>query len=303
MLTFQKVENALKRARELQDIGNETAALHVLYSTIMNNRFRAQGWDSVKEQVMMRFVQFCVEKEKLKYVRDGLYQYRTISHHSNIASLGKVITELRDRAEGRLKAAKLTIGNKEMEKGDIEGDLEAEESPESLILCTLQIDVRDPAARAIHTPLRFVWETYKMIMDILKFSPKMEKLYHETARRACYFCNENERPMEFKRLCDGLRQNYTLLLKYKSKQESEALLRPELHLETRIAQLNVASELGLWRESANTAEDICFLGIHELFMKSFRLKADPLHKLREKLLKWLAIYYEKLAMVSLMLFL
>lgn len=62
---------------------------------------------------------------------------------------------------------------------DIE-DLEAEESAESIILTAVSGEDRtDRTDREIVTPwLRFLWETYRTVLETLRNSAKLESLYH-----------------------------------------------------------------------------------------------------------------------------
>ncbi|XP_026190697.1 eukaryotic translation initiation factor 3 subunit A [Cyclospora cayetanensis] len=295
MQTFQKPENALKRANELLSIGQQDAALRILHTAIGHRRFRSQGWDAVQEAIMLRHVQLCVDEGKLRLARDGLHQYRIVSQHANTQSLGKVVGELRARAEARLAAAKAKAGD---EEPNVPEDLDIEaETPENLLLSTLQVEIRSAEARDVHQALRAEWDVYKIILDLLRTTPKLEKVYHDTARRAFQFCKENKRQQEFRRLCDMLRSHFALMLKNRNKEDHELLLRPELHLETRMHQLAVAADLELWRECSSTAEDVYNLGLHELFHRSLRSPVDLFHKSREKLLRWMALFYEKLSKV------
>ncbi|EPR61713.1 putative eukaryotic initiation factor-3 subunit 10, partial [Toxoplasma gondii GT1] len=308
MQSFQKPENALKRADELLSVGQQDAALKILHGAIGHRRFRSQGWDSVQETIMIRHVQLCVDENKLRLARDGLHQYRIISQHANIQSLGKVIAELRSRAEQKLTQAKESAAGASASPKSADapvlpgqglGDLDSvADSPEDLLLSTLQIEVRSAEARGIHQALRSVWDVYKMVLDLLRTTPKLERVYHETARKAFLFCKENQRPQEFKRLCDVLRSHFALILKNRHKEDYESLMRPDLHLETRMQQLVVASELELWRECYATAEDLYSLGLHDYFLKALRTGQDLFHNSREKLMRWLAIYYEKLSRVT-----
>eukprot|EP00922_Rhytidocystis_sp_ex-Travisia-forbesii_P055193 GHVS01081741.1.p1 GENE.GHVS01081741.1~~GHVS01081741.1.p1 ORF type:complete len:845 (+),score=114.33 GHVS01081741.1:163-2697(+) len=289
---FQKPENALKRADELQSIGLPDGALKVLHQAILHKRFKSAGWDTIQEQILLRHVSLCVDLEKLKLVREALHQYRAVSQQANVLSLGKVVSEFREKAERKLKEAKAKIiDDKNIALVE---DLEVGESPEALMLSTLQVDVRDISSRKLQTALRFLWESYKMMLDVIKSTPKLEKVYHETAQRAFMFCKENERCSEFKRLCEVLRNHYVFLHRSRHKIDIEAALRPEVHLETRLVQLTVAGQLGLWREACTTAEDIYALGLHDLFYKTFRTQNETFYKAREKLLKWIAIYYDEM---------
>lgn len=73
--------------------------------------------------------------------------------------------------EAQSKAEKITL--------DIE-DLDAEEAPESLMLGKVSgEDTKDRTDRQIVTPwLKFLWETYRTVLDILRNNAKLETLYH-----------------------------------------------------------------------------------------------------------------------------
>ena len=161
----------------------------------------------------------------------------------------------------------------------------------------MQVDIRSAEARSLHQALRAEWDVYKIILDLLRATPKLENVYHETARKAFIFCREYHRQQEFRRLCEVLRSHFSLLIKNRNRDETDIIFRGDLHLETRIQQLIVAADLEIWRECAATAEDIYALGIHDLFARTLRSYQEPFVKAREKLPRWLGIFYEKLTQV------
>ena len=59
-------------------------------------------------------------------------------------------------------------------------DLEATESPEDMMLATVQgVDDKSRAERETLTPwLKFLWEAYRSVLDILRNNNKLETLYH-----------------------------------------------------------------------------------------------------------------------------
>ncbi|EDO06870.1 uncharacterized protein BBOV_IV005090 [Babesia bovis T2Bo] len=306
MHNFQKPENALKRAAELRAVGQSEEALQTLHSAIGHRSFKLQGWDMVQEQIMMEYVALCISQDKLRMARDGLHQYRLVAQHANATSLGKVVVELLDHAEERLRRFKADIAAdatkaENLEKTQISAGFDAEygEAPEEIMAFTLQLEVRDATARQLQNVYRFLWETYKMILDIMRATPKLERVYHDTARKAIQFCKENGRLSEFKRLCEVLRAHNAFLMKVKHKPEMECMLKPELHIETRINQLVAACDMSLWKEAFNTVEDLYMLGIRDYIAKTFQGSVSVLGQQREKLLKWLAIFYEKLALIFL----
>lgn len=143
-------------------------------------------------------------------------------------------------------------------------DLDQEETPESIMLSSMtEEDAKDRTDREVVVPwLKFLWESYRAILELLYKIPKLEKAYHAICEKAFKFCLEYNRVMEFKRLCDMLRMQLTNLQKTPA---ATARVRTqwewtpeavELHLKTRFAQLEGATTLELWNEGFRTVEDI-----------------------------------------------
>lgn len=140
-------------------------------------------------------------------------------------------------------------------------DLEASETPESILLSTVSGEQsRDRTDRAIVTPwLKFLWETYRTVLDILKNNARLEVMYQSTAHQAFQFCLKYTRKTEFRRLCELLRNHLQNAAKYSSQMNAINLSDPDTlqrHLDTRFQQLNVAVELELWQEAFRSIEDI-----------------------------------------------
>lgn len=159
---------------------------------------------------------------------------------------GKV-TEAQERAE------QITLDQIE--------DLEASETPESILLSTVSGEQsKDRTDRAVVTPwLKFLWETYRTVLEILRNNARLETMYQTTALQAFQFCLKYTRKTEFRRLCELLRNHVQNAAKYASQMHAINLNDPDTlqrHLDTRFQQLNVAVELELWQEAFRSVEDI-----------------------------------------------
>ena len=168
-------------------------------------------------------------------------------------------------------------------------DLEAIETPESILLSTVSGEQsRDRTDRAIVTPwLKFLWETYRTVLEILKNNARLEVMYQSTALQAFSFCQKYTRKTEFRRLCELLRNHVQNAAKYQSQMHAINLSDPDTlqrHLDTRFQQLNVAVELELWQEAFRSVEDI-----HTLLSLSKRPAKNIM----------MANYYEKLTRIFL----
>ena len=117
--------------------------------------------------------------------------------------------------------------------------------------------------RLVVTPsLKFLWETFRTVLDILRNSTKLEDLYRDTASRAFTFCFKYKRAVEFRRLCEILRNHIQVQTKFDPKWKDREPPTPEslqTHLETRFAQLNTAVAMELWQEAYRTVEDVHLL--------------------------------------------
>ena len=206
MLHFSNPTNALKRAEELVSVGQKDAALVALHDVLSSKRHRT--WQPAIEEVMTKFLDICVDMKKGKAAKDGLVQYRIICQQINVASMEHVLRYFMQLAEEEtqrsIDAAAAQIDTSLASLLDFE-DLEAEETPESLMLSTIggSSDSKKRIERQLITPtLKFLWETFRTVLEILRNNTKLEDLYRDTALRAFAFCSKYKRSAEFRRLCD-----------------------------------------------------------------------------------------------------
>ncbi|KAG4436352.1 eukaryotic translation initiation factor 3 subunit A [Cadophora sp. M221] len=288
-----KPENVLKRAHELMGVGQSPAALSLLHEHITSKRSRNAPITSL-EPVMLLLVEQSVEQKKGKLAKDALYQYKNISQNTNVGTIELVLKKFIELAEEKVKTAQTKADEVQssLETTDATtgvDDLEASETPESILLSTVSGEQsRDRTDRAIVTPwLKFLWETYRTVLDILRNNARLEIMYQSTAMQAFEFCQKYTRKTEFRRLCELLRNHVQTAAKYSAQMHAINLNDPDTlqrHLETRFQQLNVAVELELWQEAFRSVEDI-----HTLLNLSKRPPKNVM----------MANYYEKLTRIFL----
>ncbi|KAK1584348.1 hypothetical protein Q3G72_032220 [Acer saccharum] len=257
MSNFAKPEAALNQAEALINVGQKQDALQVLHDLITSKRHRA--WQKTLEKIMFRYVDLCVDMRRGKFAKDGLIQYRIVCQQVNVSSLEEVIkhfmqlsTEKAEQARSQAQALEEAL--------DVD-DLEADKRPEDLMLSYVSGEKgKDRSDRELVTPwFKFLWETYRTVLEILRNNSKLEALYAMTAHRAFQFCKQYKRTTEFRRLCEIIRNHLVNLNKYRDQRDRPDLSAPEslqLYLDTRFEQLKVATELELWQEAFYSIEDI-----------------------------------------------
>ncbi|KAF4319181.1 hypothetical protein JM18_004681 [Phytophthora kernoviae] len=272
---FHKPENALKRARELLAIPNADAgvlkrtkhsALEILHDALIAKKNRT--WQPTHEELMVLYLDICMELQMGRVAKDGLHQYRNLSIQHNPASLENIIKHFVTQAERKLAAAKKESNELNL-LAAAKVDLDVAQTPEDVMLSTTTFEgSSDRTDREVVVPwLRFMWETYRTVLDILKSNSKLETLYKATAMQAFDFCVEYQRKIEFRRVCEIMRNHLSALQKHAAAPTSQStrqmrswegftLESVERLLEMRYRQLQVATELELFSEAFRTIDDI-----------------------------------------------
>jgi translation initiation factor 3 subunit A len=224
-----KPESALRRAEELLSIQQPDSALALLHEVLSSRRSRT--WSPIYEKIMMAYIDLCLSLNRAREAKDGLHQYRNLAQSQAPGSLEIVIKYIIDEAEKKCREAKDQVadthaaagaedlGDDDDEDGDAVGTPNIVASSSNiLLLSTMTTDPeQNQRDSALLLPrIKFLWEAYRAVLDILKSNSKLEKLYHITAIGALQFCSTYKRRTEFKRLCDLLRNHLQTLQKYGS---------------------------------------------------------------------------------------
>ncbi len=231
----QKPENALRRAMELKGIQQSDLALSTLHEVLSSRRHRT--WSPTYEKIMIAYIDLCLELNKPREAKDGLHQYRNLSQSQAPGSLENVIRYLIKQSESRCMAAKASVDKDDEEGGEGGEESKEEEMKESSALAAGDLDADDAGAAdstnmlllstmtadpeqnqkesaTLLPRIKFLWEAYRAVLDILKSNSKLERLYHDTAIGVLKFCATYKRRTEFRRLCDLLRTHFQNLQKY-----------------------------------------------------------------------------------------
>ncbi|XP_040361798.1 eukaryotic translation initiation factor 3 subunit A-like [Rosa chinensis] len=166
---------ALKRAEELINVGQKQDALQSLHDLITSKRYRA--WQKPLEKIMFKYVELCVDLRKGRFAKDGLIQYRIICQQVNVSSLEEVIKHFMHLSTEKAEQARTQAQALE-EALDVD-DLEADKRPEDLMLSYVSGEKgKDRSDREVVTPwFKFLWETYRTVLEILRNNSKLEALY------------------------------------------------------------------------------------------------------------------------------
>uniref|UniRef100_A0A8C8JHL9 Eukaryotic translation initiation factor 3 subunit A n=1 Tax=Oncorhynchus tshawytscha TaxID=74940 RepID=A0A8C8JHL9_ONCTS len=273
--------NPMYNKTEFLEVGKKQPALDVLYDVIKSKKHRT--WQKIHEPIMVKYLELCVDLRKSHLAKEGLYQYKNICQQVNIKSLEDVVRAYLKLAEEKTETAK---GESQQMVLDIE-DLDNIQTPESVLLSAVSgEDTQDRTDRLLLTPwVKFLWESYRQCLDLLRNNSKVERLYHDIAQQAFKFCLQYTRKAEFRKLCDNLRMHLGQIQRHHNQSTAINLNNPEsqsMHLETRLVQLDSAIAMELWQEAFKAVEDI-----HGLFALS---KKPPKPQL-------MANYYNKVSTV------
>eukprot|EP00934_Nitzschia_sp_Nitz4_P007714 Nitzschia sp. Nitz4//scaffold124_size66437//46855//50047//NITZ4_006117-RA/size66437-snap-gene-0.23-mRNA-1//1//CDS//3329534570//7704//frame0 len=302
---YHKPELALRRALELEGIHQNEAALALLHDVLSNRRQRT--WSPAYEQIMVSYLDLCLKLHNDREAKDGLHQYRNLAQSQAPGSLEKVIRYLLDRAEDKCSKAKAAAdAASQVDEStsvnnilSVDGEDDAGNA-QALMLSSVSTDPakNQRESQLVLPSLKFLWEIYRAVLDILKSNSKLEHVYHSTAIGALRFCQTYQRRNEFRRLSDMLRMHLGNLQKYGDDSgkgnnkvrgwEGWTTEAVELHLQTRFAQLETASILHLYTEGIRTVEDIYNI----LQISHQRRKQNP--DIPPPKAKLMAKYYEQL---------
>ncbi|VDD79592.1 unnamed protein product [Mesocestoides corti] len=281
---YLKPETAHSKAQDLINVGKKASALEVLYEMLLYRR--ARSWQKSLEEPMFMFVDLCVELKRNQQFKRIAHHYRNISIQECPQSLDDVL-----KYYFNLIKEKTAEARKQSEDAvpDVE-DLDVLETPESLMLNA--VNTEGAHGRSNHTILmpwlKFLWEAYRICLDLVRNNTKFEHVYHRIARDAFEFCVEYRRQTEFRKLGDMVRQHTARIQSQPSAPNGISLTNSDTqiwHFETRLRQLDCAMELEMYNEASKIVEDIWSLVMLAKKIDRPSLMADYYSKTAELFLR------------------
>ena len=168
-------------------------------------------------------------------------------------SLQTVLERLRVRVEDRVQTSTSEDLNEII-------DLEVEEAPEVLLVAS--VSSQNNEKKAVDS-MRFLWEIYKLSLDLLKTNGKMVVAYKDSAISAISFCEKYKRTTECRKLCEILRGHLNNILRIQNSSSGPSLtymmkldddtLKNLIPIREKL--MEVCMKLNLWQEAFRAAED------------------------------------------------
>ena len=170
-------------------------------------------------------------------------------------------------SEQRCAEARARVGDR-VSLSALAGDEEGGDAlAESVMLSGVVADgSAQRAERELLSPwVRFLWESYRSVLDVTKGNDRLVEVYHSTCARAYTFCAEYERTFEIRKLNDTIRKHMADHEKYYDQDMTSGkkpFLIPldadtyERHLDTRFLALEAAIKIKQWNQAYQLVEEI-----------------------------------------------
>ncbi|QLG70394.1 hypothetical protein HG535_0A03330 [Zygotorulaspora mrakii] len=258
-------ENALKRADDLISVGQRSAALQSLYEYLTARRIR-WAQPSAVEPIVFRFLELGVELRKGRLIKDALHQYKKLVQGTpeGLVSVGAVARKYIDCVEEKIASEQAKA--EELQKQDEDDDLDGGVTPDNLLISVYEKDqsVGGFNDEAVTTWMKFTWESYRAVLDLVRNNSHLEITYSGVVSRSMQFCLKYKRKNEFKRLAEMLRQHLDAANYQQSKSGNNIVdlsddSTLQRYLEQRFHLVNVCVKLELWHEAFKSIEDVYHL--------------------------------------------
>ena len=211
------------------------------------------------EETVMHFVTLSSSSLAYRQMREVLVNYKIICQNTNIESIQKcfefVIQVCQKDHLSKLANVSLSLDDLDIPFPQV--------SSSSLVNQNHSTDTANTIKR-----LRFVWESYKFMLDILKNNNKFEDLFTKVSCALFDFCLQFDRKVEFKRLGDFLHSSLNSMLKSSNPHPTTSgkisyfsinlaeIESSTYQIQIRMAQLKTSIQLECWVDSFKVLDNL-----------------------------------------------
>lgn len=259
-------EAVLNRAVNMLDLGSETDAWVVLSKFLSSKK---RGWRTTHENMMDLFIDLSISLQRNP--KDGFIQYKMICSTLHLDSLEKKLCQLLQKTQENGKKEFMNLCLK-YEKQD---------------MINPRIKKRFTKQQFTLPCLKFQWDVYRSVLDLLRNNQRLDVLYQEIILKSIQFCLKLGRVNEYRKLCELCRKHLRAIIEHQEQQNHVEIYTSEMfcvYVKTRLSLLENSIKLKMWQEAFRIMGDI-----HSLKEKSKTI-LDPLI---------LKIYYKKLSQIFL----
>jgi len=255
-MTTSTIDANIVRVDELIQEKSLEEALDYLQEVL---RTRKRASPEELEKLMIKEIDLSIKYLNKRHLKDDLSYYRNIMQHENGKTLEKVHRYLRDSIEAKFNSIKSGI------QSDIEiEDVDTVVLADDLMLLAFESEEQWDNKDKLGPCIKFMVESYEMILDVLRQNSTMFELYNSTAIHCMEFCLKNNRKNEFKRITDTLSKHMKNILNQKQealKNIPHPVYIEDQHcfdkmLELRMKALDCALKIDNWSDSLKIIKDI-----------------------------------------------
>lgn len=234
------------------------AALDYIQETLKSKR---NAKPEELERLMIKEIDLSVQHLNKKNLKDDLSYYRNIMQHNNSKSLELVHKYLRDSIEAKYENIMSGIHG----VVEIEDDEESYCLADDLMLNAFQSEEQWDNKDKLDPCIKFMIESYIIILDVLRQNSILLGLYNSTAAHCMEFCWKNNKKNEFKRITDTLSKHLKHILDINKETNLKGIPHPiliqenesfEKILELRIITLQYCLKINNWSDAMKTVKDI-----------------------------------------------
>ena len=179
--------------------------------------------------------------------------------HTNTKTIEKCHRRFRDAIEDKVTSIIQTM-DKNIEIEEVDTVF----SPDELMLQAFQTEEQWESKDKLGPSMKFMFEGYEIILDVLRQNSKLLEFYNETAMNYMNFCKQNNRKSEFKKITDVLSRHLKIIIN-QTDDDIKKIPNPvlisdvrsiEKVAELRIKALEISLEIDNWSDADKIIRDI-----------------------------------------------